>query len=102
MLTSVPAAGEGISASTLSVEISTSGSSASTRSPTCFNHSRTVPSVTDSPIWGMVIWTVVARVAIARVNCSPLGGRPRKGSPAAWTAVRISYGNAAPSGRCPR
>ena len=67
---SVPAAGAGTSASTLSVEISTSGSSASTRSPTCFSHSSTVPSVTDSPIWGMVIWTLVARVAIPTLNCS--------------------------------
>ena len=43
-------AGEGTSASTLSVEISTRGSSASTESPSCLCHSRTVPSVTDSPI----------------------------------------------------
>ena len=49
---SVPAAGEGTSASTLSVDTSTSGSSASTASPTCLSHSRTVPSVTDSPICG--------------------------------------------------
>ncbi|MEJ7715521.1 MAG: hypothetical protein WKF40_07385 [Thermoleophilaceae bacterium] len=45
---------EGTSASTLSVEISTSGSSTATVSPTCFSHSRTVPSETDSPIAG--IW----------------------------------------------
>ena len=69
----VPAAGAGTSASTLSVEISTSGSSASTRSPTCLRHSRTVPSVTDSPIWGMVICTVVTGVAI-RVQLYPCGG----------------------------
>src|SRR5204863_152383 len=49
----------GISVSTLSVETSTSGSSASTVSPTCLRHSRTVPSVTDSPMAGIVIWTVV-------------------------------------------
>ena len=61
---SVPAAGAGTSVSTLSVEISTSGSSASTRSPTCLSHSSTVPSVTDSPIWGIVTCTVVARVAM--------------------------------------
>ncbi len=65
---SVPAAGAGTSASTLSVETSTRGSSAATRSPTCFSHSRIVPSVTDSPIWGIVICTVVARVAIPSVN----------------------------------
>jgi hypothetical protein len=50
----MPAAGEGISASTLSVEISNSGSSRSTRSPTFFSHFVTVPSAIDSPIWGMM------------------------------------------------
>src|SRR6202034_2462606 len=50
---STPAAGEGISASTLSVEISNSGSSRWTVSPTCFSHLVNVPSVIDSPIWGM-------------------------------------------------
>ena len=49
-----PAAGEGISVSTLSVEISSKGSSASTVSPTCFNHRLTVPSVTLSPSAGRV------------------------------------------------
>ena len=71
ILVSVPAAGEGTSVSTLSVETSTIGSSASTRSPTCLRHSRTVPSVTDSPIWGMVIWTVVVRVAIRWSRVTP-------------------------------
>ncbi len=51
--TSVPAPGEGTSASILSVEISTRGSSAAISSPSCLNQERTVPSVTDSPIWGM-------------------------------------------------
>ena len=54
-----PAAGAGTSASTLSVETSSSVSSGSTWSPTCLCHSSTVPSVTESPIWGMVICTVV-------------------------------------------
>ena len=52
-------AGEGTSASTLSVEISTSVSSASMWSPSDLCHSRTVPSVTDSPIAGNVTCTVV-------------------------------------------
>src|SRR4051794_1877874 len=56
----VPLAGAGTSASTLSVETSTMTSSASTWSPSCFRHSRTVPSVTDSPIWGSVTCTVVS------------------------------------------
>ena len=49
----VPAAGEGISASTLSVEISKSGSSRWTVSPGFLSHLVMVPSVMDSPIWGM-------------------------------------------------
>jgi hypothetical protein len=50
---SVPAFGDGISASTLSVEISSSGSSRPTSSPTCFSHFETVPSAMDSPICGI-------------------------------------------------
>src|SRR5215203_4977785 len=52
---SLPAAGEGTSASTLSVEISSSGSSFSIVSPTALSHFETVPSVIDSPICGMTI-----------------------------------------------
>jgi hypothetical protein len=51
---STPAAGEGISASTLSVEISKRGSSRWTLSPTFFIHLVTVPSAIDSPICGMI------------------------------------------------
>jgi hypothetical protein len=54
MRVSTPAAGDGISVSTLSVETSRRGSSASTRSPSCFSHRVTVPSVTLSPSRGMV------------------------------------------------
>ena len=39
--------------STLSVEISSSGSSLSTRSPSFLSQRVTVPSVTLSPSWGM-------------------------------------------------
>src|SRR5215469_8034570 len=49
-----PAAGDGISASTLSVEISKSGSSRWTASPGFFSHLVIVPSKIDSPIWGMM------------------------------------------------
>ena len=48
-----PAEGDGISASTLSVEISSMGSSRATDSPTCLSHFETVPSAIDSPIWGI-------------------------------------------------
>ena len=51
---STPATGEGISASTLSVEISNSGSSFSTGSPAFLSHLVMVPSKIDSPIWGMI------------------------------------------------
>ncbi len=51
---SVPATGDGISVSTLSVETSSSGSSTSTLSPTCLSQRVTVPSVTDSPSAGIV------------------------------------------------
>src|SRR6185312_14285602 len=51
---SVPAVGEGISASTLSVEISKIGSSRLTSSPTFLSHFERVPSAIDSPICGIV------------------------------------------------
>src|SRR5439155_1606980 len=50
---STPALGAGISASTLSVEISNSGSSRLTSSPSFLSHLESVPSAIDSPIWGM-------------------------------------------------
>ena len=53
----VPAAGDGISVSTLSVETSRSGSSTAIASPTFFNQRVTVPSVTDSPKAGIVTTT---------------------------------------------
>ena len=50
----IPDAGDGISVSTLSVEISKRGSSLSTRSPTFLCHLVTVPSAMLSPICGMM------------------------------------------------
>src|SRR6266487_1862394 len=50
---STPAVGDGISASTLSVEISNNGSSRFTSSPSFLSHLLKVPSAIDSPIWGM-------------------------------------------------
>src|SRR6185369_10224962 len=50
----VPATGDGISVSTLSVETSSSGSSASTVSPTCLSQRVMVPSVTLSPSAGIL------------------------------------------------
>ncbi len=53
----VPVAGAGSSMSTLSVEISTTVSPSETSSPTFTDHSRIVPSVTDSPPVGVTIST---------------------------------------------
>src|SRR5437879_978678 len=50
-----PDVGDGISASTLSVEISNSGSSRCTFSPGFFSHLVIVPSKMDSPICGMTM-----------------------------------------------
>ena len=55
MLVTTPLAGAGTSASILSVETSTTVSPSATSWPSETRHSRIVPSVTDSPIWG--IWT---------------------------------------------
>src|SRR5262249_14116906 len=57
---SVPEAGLGTSVSTLSVEISSSGSSASICSPSCFSQRVTVPSETDTPICGITTSTAVS------------------------------------------
>ena len=51
----VPLAGAGTSASTLSVDTSTTVSPSLTKSPSATCHSSTMPSVTDSPISGMAI-----------------------------------------------
>ena len=58
ILKTVPETGDGISVSTLSVETSSSASSAFTASPTFLSQRVTVPSVTDSPSAG--IETIVA------------------------------------------
>ena len=55
----MPLPGDGTSVSTLSVEISTIVSSASTRSPTCFRQRVIVPSDTLTPIWGITTSTAV-------------------------------------------
>ena len=52
-----PHAGASTSVSILSVEIEAMISSRSTQSPGCFFHSTTVPSATETPIWGIVTST---------------------------------------------
>ena len=81
----VPEAGAGTSASTLSVEISTIVSSASTASPTALAHSSTTPSVTDSPIAGMTISTTCSSAASGSASASP-ARPPLKGAISASTA----------------
>src|SRR5690606_39095664 len=68
--TIVPALGAGISASTLSVEISKIGSSRFTSSPTFLSQRERVPSAMDSPIWGIITST---RAIIAQPQVSSYG-----------------------------
>ena len=82
IFTTVPAAGAGTSASTLSVEISTRVSSSATVSPSCLCHSRMVPSETESPIAGMATSTVVL-TAIAAL-------RPYRVRPTACLVQRVA------------
>src|SRR5271170_3017807 len=70
---SVPAMGEGISASTLSVEISNSGSSCATVSPTFLSHLVIVPSKMDSPICGMMTSVVLPAAGAAGFADSEVG-----------------------------
>ena len=83
----MPATGDGISVSTLSVDTSNNASSTATVSPTFFNHRVTVPSVTLSPSAGMVsendicIFSLIIRVRGAvclQVPCVPHPS-PQKG-----------------------
>ena len=67
----MPATGDGISVSTLSVETSSSASSAATESPMAFSQRVTVPSVTLSPSAGNT--TGVIRPPLAGVAVLALG-----------------------------
>ncbi len=67
---SLPATGDGISVSTLSVETSSSGSSTATSSPTCLSQRVTVPSVTDSPSAGRVTGVAPLAPWAASASCA--------------------------------
>src|SRR3984885_10614212 len=82
---STPATGEGISASTLSVEISNSGSSCCTVSPGFFSHLVMVPSKIDSPIWGMI--TSVAETAAGCTGAAGAGELVALGGSTALSGV---------------
>ena len=101
---SVPATGEGISVSTLSVETSSSGSSTATASPTDLSQRVTVPSVTDSPSAGRVTGVPSpppppeAAAGAAGASCglrlgSCLRGGRRSPAPAAARAPAVGSGS---------
>ena len=84
-----PETGEGTSVSTLSVATDTSGSSASTCSPTALYQEETVPSVTDSPRAGIstecdmvLLSTYLSRGCVRACRQVPL--RPRRESRSEW------------------
>src|SRR5262245_23633178 len=83
---SLPATGEGISVSTLSVETSRSGSSTATSSPMDLSHWVTVPSVTLSPSAGRVT-SVAMSVAILFVESAVSDVRRRR-----QPTVRTAFG----------
>jgi hypothetical protein len=68
----IPATGEGISVSTLSVETSNSASSTATETPTFLSQRVTVPSETDSPRAGIEI-TVPAPLAAGATGAATTG-----------------------------
>src|SRR5439155_16333823 len=68
---STPDAGAGISASTLSVEISNSGSSRWILSPGFFSHLVIVPSTMDSPIWGITMSVGMISFHLAQCGIEP-------------------------------
>ena len=80
-----------------------STSSASTQSPTCFFHSTTVPSATETPIWGIV--TSMASVLEELTAPPPARRRPGAGPPArAWArtgSARRASRRARPARRGP-
>ena len=73
-----PSPGLGTSVSTLSVEISRSGSSRPIASPTCLSHLVTVPSETDTPIWGITTSVCVPVDTIPPSRRRALSGRWRR------------------------
>src|SRR5579859_5690773 len=86
---SVPLAGAGISASTLSVEISKSGSSRCTFSPGFFSHLVIVPSKIDSPIWGI---TTSVGMVLFRLPSQRAGHEPSANTRSNDKAARANHG----------
>src|ERR1700722_10546071 len=86
----MPEAGDGISASTLSVEISNSGSSRSIFSPGFFSHLVTVPSKMLSPICGMMTFTDMFYLPVAFNILPVFAPQPQCHSGSATTALRAA------------
>ena len=83
----VPATGEGISVSTLSVDTSSNASSTATLSPTPFNHRVTVPSLTLSPSAGIVIIVPALLAAGATAGVTGAGAAATGGGVTGATAT---------------
>ena len=83
----VPATGEGISVSTLSVDTSNKASSTATLSPTPFNQRVTVPSLTLSPSAGIVIIVPALLAAGADVTGAAVTGAAATGADATGGGV---------------
>ena len=92
----MPATGDGISVSTLSVETSRSASSTATESPTFFSQRVTVPSETDSPRAGIEI-TVPAPAGGAAATGAAAGGEVTA-TGAVTTGAGVSTTGAAATG----
>ncbi len=88
---SVPATGEGISVSTLSVETSRSASSTATKSPTFLSQRVTVPSLTDSPSAGIVM-TVPPPLGAGAATGAAGGGVTATGAGAVITGAATGAG----------
>src|SRR2546422_238121 len=99
--TTFPPTGEGTSVSTLSVEISNSGSSRSTVSPSFFSHLVMVPSTTVSPSCGMVTEVATEQPPSIHIVWRGLPASDRKASPipsdsvgCGWISRATSAGHA--------
>ena len=97
MLTRVPATGDGISVSTLSVETSSNASSTATLSPTFFSQRVTVPSLTLSPSAGIVIIVPALPDAAGAAGGGVTGVGVATGAVATGAAATGAAAGAAPS-----
>src|SRR5690606_23625998 len=88
--------GEGTSVSTLSVEISSSGSSTSMVSPTCLSQRVTVPSVTLSPSSGRVTSVASPEAAGAAAGASGAASAAGASGAAAGSAAGAAGAAAEP------